>query len=373
MSSPAPVLLFVRELDHGGIERDVAKLAMKLDRSRFEPHVASFRNRGMRHEELRAAGIPVLYLPVTSFLEPGVLASAARLWRYIKRHGIRLVHAFDNSAIFAVPVAKLAGVPVVLSSQLGHRDLHDDRTRRWLRKVDRRVDAIVVNCEAMRRHLVEDEGVSFERIELCYNGVNIEQFHPGVEPRPECLAGASLVVGTVCVLRPEKALGVLQDAFARVRLLRPGMKLLIVGSGPELEKLQASAKRLGIAEYSVFVPATKEVARYLRAIDIFVLCSLSEAFSNALLEAMACGCSAVGTRVGGTPELTGENERGLLCRAGDAGDLAEKLAALIRDEGLRRELGERASDFARTKLSMEANAMRAGEIYTFWLERKRGS
>jgi hypothetical protein len=54
------VLLMTRDLDQGGVQRDVVKIATHLDRSRFEPHVATFFLGGIRQEELRAAGIPVL-------------------------------------------------------------------------------------------------------------------------------------------------------------------------------------------------------------------------------------------------------------------------------------------------------------------------
>jgi glycosyltransferase involved in cell wall biosynthesis len=112
------------------------------------------------------------------------------------------------------------------------------------------------------------------------------------------------------------------------------------------------------------------VPQFLRALDIFVLCSRSEAFSNTLLEAMACGCCAIGSRVGGTPELIGNDERGVLFRSGDAEDLAEKLATLIGNEQLRRELGTRAAEFARNKLSIEIAAQRMAEIYEMMLRRK---
>jgi glycosyltransferase involved in cell wall biosynthesis len=184
------------------------------------------------------------------------------------------------------------------------------------------------------------------------------------------VADASLVIGAVCVLRPEKALDLLQEAFAHVRHLRPGMKLLILGSGPELPRLEANSQRLGLQEDCHFVPATRLVPQFLRALDIFVLCSHSEAFSNGLLEAMACGCGAVGSRVGGTPELIGDDERGLLFQQGDAGDLAAKLTTLIENEPLRRAFGARAADFARRKLSIEIAARRMADIYEITLRRK---
>ena len=369
-TKPTPILLTVRELNYGGIERDVTKIALHLDRSRFEPHVATYSAEGMRFDELSRGGVPVLHVPVLSLKSPTAISAAIRMGRYIREHNIRVVHSWDPSAAFAVPVALSVGVEVVISSVLGKRDRLDQRSRRLMRLTDRLVDTVVVNCEAMRSHMIHDEHVRDERIELCYNGVDTEQFYPAPASKATPVADASFLIGTVCVLRPEKALDLLQEAFARIRHLRPGMKLLLVGSGPELSRVQLNCLRLGIQDDCVILPATSHVPEFLRALDIFVQCSISEAFSNTLLEAMACGCCAIGSRVGGTPELIGNSERGLLFRSGDVEDLAEKLATLIGNEQLRHELGARAVDFARTKLSIEIAARRMADIYEMMLQRK---
>jgi glycosyltransferase involved in cell wall biosynthesis len=360
----------VRELGLGGIERDVAKLALRMDRTRFTPHVATYKLEGPRYDELKAAGIPILHLKFPSLLSKQAIQAAVRFRRFLREHEIKIVHAFDPSSVFGVPLARLLRTPVVLSSQLGHRELHDPRTRKQLRLVDKLSDVVVVNCEALRRHLVNGFGVPAHRIELCYNGVETKEFFPAVQSRPVEVQDASLVIGAVCVLRPEKGLDLLQEAFARVRHLAPGSKLLIVGNGPELERLRRSSGDLGLGDSALFHPAVAAVAPMMRAIDIFVLSSHSEAFSNALLEAMACGCCVVGSRVGGTPELIGNDERGLLFENGNAADLAEKLAKLMQDVELRRELAERAAVFARTKLTIEANVERMIQIYDGLLNRK---
>ena len=363
---PVPVLIMVRELDQGGVERDVAKIAMHLDRSRFEPHVATFYAKGMRYEELRSAGVPILELPLRSLASLASVRLANEMRRYIKQHRIQIVHAYDPSGVFGLVVARLARVPVAIGSQLSYRDILDKRTQMLLRMTDRLADAILVNCDAIRRYMIEDEHIPEEQVEICYNGVDTTHFFP-----PKCRpTAATLVIGTVCALRPEKNLPLLQEAFAMVRGLQPKLRLVIVGSGSELKALQENAARMGIDE-NVFVPATRDVAAWLRTMDIFVLPSYSEAFSNSLLEAMACGCAVVGSRVGGTPELTGSNEeRGLLFESGDAKDLATQLTRLISNEELRRDLGSRAAQFAKESLSIQIAAERTAAIYERWLLRK---
>lgn len=363
---PVPVLLMVRELDQGGVERDATKIATHLDRSRFEPHVATFYAHGMRYEELRTAGIPILEVPVRSLLSLQTLRLAGVLRRYIKQHRIQVVHSYDASGVFGLAVARLAGVPVTIGSQLSYRDILDERTQMWLRLHDRVADAMLANCEAIRKYMIEHEHLSEQRMELCYNGVDTTQFCPPAS-RPVPMSK----IGVVCALRHEKNLPVLQQAFAKVRHLQPGLRLVFVGSGMELKALQENAARLGIGDVNDFVPATRDVPSWLRSFDIFVLPSYSECFSNSLLEAMACGCAVIGSRVGGLPEMTGSNEeRGLLFESDNADDLARQLNRLITNDSMRQELGRKAAQFAKENLSIEIAAERMGAMYERWLAKK---
>jgi glycosyltransferase involved in cell wall biosynthesis len=290
---------------------------------------------------------------------------------YIRRHGIQLVHAFDTPTdVFAVPVARAIGVPVI-SSQLCFRELNGGFMRRLLRITDRLSDAVLVNCRALERHLTADEKVAAERIRLCHNGVDTAEFHPAAGERPEALRGASLVIGTVCALRPEKRVDLLLEAFARVRRLRDGMRLAVVGSGDLLPDLQARCRALGLENCCVFQPAVPRVAGWMRAMDVFVLPSSSEAFSNALLEAMACGCCPVGSDVGGMSELIAHGDTGLLFPSGHVAALAQRLETLIRNDDMRRNMGAAAARVARGRFSIDRAAERMAEIYEGLLHRRR--
>ena len=197
-ANPVPILLMVRELGSGGIERDVTKLAISLDRSRFTPYVATYQPNGVRHDELKRAEVPVIHLQISSFKSPKLISTAVEFGRFIRKQRIGIVHAFDSTAVFGVPLARFLRVPVVLASTLGHRALLDRKTRKQFQFTDRLVDAIVVNCNAMRDHLIKDFSIKSDHIELCYNGVDTREFHPVAVAKPN-RANAKLVIQTVCV------------------------------------------------------------------------------------------------------------------------------------------------------------------------------
>jgi len=365
MPAPIPVLLMVRELSLGGSERQMAEIAKALDRSRFDARVGCFRPTGLRADDLRSAGVPIVRFPVPSLAS---VKGALRIATYIREERIRLVHTFDTPAnLYGVPAARMAGSAVVLSSQRVDRALWPAAARHGLRITDRLVDGIVVNCEFLRRHLRDEERVPAGLIHVCYNGIDTGAFRPLRGARPEPLRAAALVVGVVCGLRPEKSLGTLLDAFAAVRGLVVGMKLAIVGSGPCLADLQDRARALGVLPDCVFEPATPRVADWLHAMDIFVLPSLSEALSNSLMEAMACGCCVAASRVGGNPELVADGETGMLFEPRDAAGLAEVLRLLLHDPTRRRELASNAARRIHGRFSLAAAARRMGEIYSGFL------
>lgn len=361
---PKSVLLVAQELTQGGSERQLTETAKALDRTRFTPHVAVFRPGGIRYEELLRAGIPVTVFPFRSFGSPQIISAAWHFHRYLRRHRIQLVHSFDVPAnIFAVPPARLSGTPVVLSSQRAFRELAPSRFRPLLRFNDHIVDGVVVNCRALEKHLIEDEEVRPSLIRICYNGIDTGLFYPKPVPRPPLLEGASLVIGIVCALREEKDLPTLIRAFALARARRPDVKLVFVGSGPVLAELERLRGELALGDSCVFAPSTAQVADWLRAIDIFVLPSRSEALSNSLMEAMACGCSVVASRIGGNPELIADGECGLLFEAGDVEGLARQLTRLLTDDIGRRRMAEAASRLIPSKFSVATAASRMAEIY----------
>jgi glycosyltransferase involved in cell wall biosynthesis len=154
-----------------------------------------------------------------------------------------------------------------------------------------------------------------------------------------------------------------------VHARRTVLKLAIVGSGAGESELRALAGTLGISAACVFEPSTAQVGAWLRGIDVFVLPSLSEALSNSLMEAMACGCCVVASRVGGNPELVTHRQTGLLFDPRDSAGLAAALDLLIDQPALRSELASRGTRLIREKFRLETSARRMEQIYSTLLAR----
>lgn len=359
---PMPILLLVRELGIGGCENDLTKIATGIDRRRFEPHVGCLYARGIRLPQLQAAGIPIVELPVRGLLSRSWLAGARVLRRYVREHRIALLHTFDAPMdMVAIPVAWATRVPVLVKSHLWYRRPLSRAHKLWLAATDRMVDAIVVNSRAAQSELVGEYGVSVDRTHLCYNGVDSREFHPAATGQRS--TSHSVTIGAVCALREEKRLDLLLEGFARLRRDGVDARLLLVGGGPMLGRLQDLRRSLQIEEISEFHPTTGDVGSWLRQIDVFVLSSDTESFPNALLEAMACGCCVVASGVGGVPELVRHATNGLLFDAGNVDQLVAHLRTVAGNPDLRLTLGAAAARTARDEFSIERNVQCTEGLY----------
>jgi glycosyltransferase involved in cell wall biosynthesis len=373
-SRPWPILLTVRMLDQGGCERDLARLAANIDQSLFTPHVGCFFREGVRLPDLKEAGVPVVEFPLRGLKSwQSISNTVTSFLRYAREHDIRLIHTYDGpSTMFLIPLARMARIPVLVSSQLSLRELNTRREQRFLRFSDRLVRRVVVNSKAVLDDLAIHYDVPRSKLALVYNGIDTTVFHPGPKFRPPGIHDAPLVIGSIAALREEKQLHLLIEAFARIRHLRPGVKLLMVGSGADENRLRNRADERSLADDVVWIPAQTDVAEWMRAIDIFVLPSRSESFPNGLLEAMASGCCPVGSDVGGIPELIEHDKSGFLFSSGDSEALAQRLEVLLTNADLRSEFARRAADRAATQFTVERFVANTTNLYTSLLSNHYG-
>jgi len=154
----------------------------------------------------------------------------------------------------------------------------------------------------------------------------------------------------------------LVESFVRLYRIDNRARLLIVGSGPEKPGLVQKAAELGLTDACMFQDTVSLPAEWMRAIDVFVLPSLSEGFSNSLLEAMACGCCPVASRVGGTPELVEDGKCCILFEPGNLSELSDVLVHLTQHPEEQRRLAEQAAIFVREHLTVQQASARLANI-----------
>jgi glycosyltransferase involved in cell wall biosynthesis len=191
-------------------------------------------------------------------------------------------------------------------------------------------------------------------------GVDLRQFRPRPrEPRSE------VVVGGVARLSQEKGLHYLLEAFAVVAGRHPLARLVLAGEGPERQRLERLAARLGLGERVRFLGEVphEQVPEVLQGLDIFAMPSTYEGFGVAALEAEAMELPVVASRVHGIPDVVQDGETGLLVPARDRQALAAALDRLLADRDLRRRLGRAGRAFVAEHYSWEENTAQMEALY----------
>lgn len=158
-------------------------------------------------------------------------------------------------------------------------------------------------------------------------------------------------------------------AFAKIQEEVPS-KLLLIGDGPELTVVCRLVSQLGLDEHVKILGKQENVADLLSISDLALLLSTKESFGLILLEAMACGVPAIGTRVGGIPEVISDGETGYLTEVGDIDDVARKATQILLDDNLHRKMSDKALEFARTKFHSSHILKQYEEIYYRVLEKQ---
>ena len=328
----------------------MVELMRRLDRDRFDVHVACFHRRGALEEKLVNRVSSIAAFPIEAFGRGSTFRQALAFAKWCRRIKARVVHTCElYSNIFGLPAAALAGVEVRVANR---RELvTPDKTRGQLacqRFAYRAAHLVIANSKAAAAQL-RSEGVPSRKVRTIANGVDCGAFGPAPTRSGQLIRR----VVTVANLRPEKGHDTLIAAAARIVSERPETEFLIVGDGVLRDSLERRVSELGLSRQIRFLGERSDVAGLLASSDVFVLPSRSEACPNSVLEAMAAGLPIVATRVGGVPELIDSGRTGLLVDADRPAELAEAVLDLIDDPQRASHLGRAARKAAERRFSFD--------------------
>lgn len=275
-----------------------------------------------------------------------------RLWRLARfMRGFDLVLSYNWGAFDAVMARRLFGGPPLIHHEDGFNEDEAERLKpqrnRYRRLGLKAAYRLVVPSERLAKIARRHWGQEALRIP---NGVPVAAFakppEPGTIPGFE-RQGDEVVIGTVAGLRVVKNLPRLVRAFAA--MTHKPARLVIVGEGPESERIAAAARSAGVAARLLMPGFLAEPARWLGHFDIFALSSDSEQFPISLVEAMAAGLPAVATAVGDVPFIVAEDNKPLIVAPDDEAGFAAALDSLADQASLRRAIGEANRELARER------------------------
>ncbi|HEY8530385.1 MAG TPA: N-acetyl-alpha-D-glucosaminyl L-malate synthase BshA [Paenibacillaceae bacterium] len=333
----------------------------------FITHGLPFRagtfRRNMYYHEVEVTDYHVFRYPPYELFLASKMNQVARMQKLDLLH----VHYAVPHALSAFLAKQMAGDHLKVVTTLHGTDItilgHDESLKEIIRLGIRKSDAVTAVSRDLIRETRELLDIR-EPIDLVYNFVDERVYYPreNGELRREFAAPGEKLLIHISNFRPVKRICDLADIFARVNRRVPA-RLLLVGEGPELPKLQAKIDGLGLADRVIFLGKQEDVAEIVSAADLLLLPSEKESFGLVALEAMACGVPTVGSLTGGLPELVQHGVTGFLAPVGDTEAMAEYALRLLTDDAMRAEFGRACVRRAREHFDSRRIADQYERIY----------
>jgi glycosyltransferase involved in cell wall biosynthesis len=326
-----------------GAERGVLALMRHFPASRVQATLVNLTDRpGAPSPLVRAArdrGLDALDFRTGGRFNP---AGALRLARFARTRGYQILHAHGYKAdALALLAARRAGIRVVSTPHGFSRDAGRvlaayEAFDRWLLRF---VECVYPLSEELRDQL-RHSGVPERKLKLVLNGLDIDEVDQAV-PTLVRREGQT-VIGYLGRLIRSKNIECLIDAFSRVATCRGEVRLVIAGSGPLAEELQALASRRGVGERVEFTGYRTDGLGVLKAFDLFAFPSLQEATPRCVMEAMAARVPVLASDIPGNRVLIEDGDSGRLVAPGDPERLATALLAMLEETERTKAMVERA-------------------------------
>jgi len=358
-------IMFITDVfgEPSGAERNVYLLVTELVKRGYEPIVCCLRG-GELSRATEKQGIVVFDLEMRRLYDLDGMRNMAKLVGVVRKEGVRLVMTYhDSSDLLGWMIKLLTGVPVISN----RRDMGYKLKKRHVvayRLANRSFDRIVTVSRAVKDRIIEREGASAKKIAVIHNGLDLSLYDrdDGTSDGRRLKASLGIgdseqVVGILAALRRIKDHRSFILAASMVLEERPNVKFLLVGHDCQekdfsYRNLEEFADQLGVKDRIAYIGPREDIPEVLSMLDVSVLTSLSEGFSNTILESMAAGKPVVATNVGGNPEAVVEGETGYLVPPQDPRALAARIVKLLEQEELAKAMGRAGRERAASMFSL---------------------
>ena len=365
----------------GGLQRQANLLVDQLSLRSIPAYILTRNQEKLQTYEKKNYAHIYRFPPFTKFraISSFFYIITSIFWLFLNYRKYQIIHCHQSysPATIGVLVKLFIKKPVMVkvsgSNEYGEvseiKKLPFSRIRIYLLK---KVDRFIILNEGMRKELTSI-GINHKRIELIPNGVVIPHQSAYDDAAKKLhreklhFSEDKLIVIYSGRLTEGKGLEILIEIWKEIIGVENKALLLIAGAGCKFRSIEAKIKEraelLGILHSVYFLGHVSNIVEYLLSADIFVLPSVSEGMSNAILEAMACGLAVVSTKIEANAELIVDKFNGLLIERQNADELKNVLLALISNADLRKSLGKNAKNTILRDYSLERITSRYIAMY----------
>lgn len=362
-----PIIYVALSLDIGGLERIIVDLVKKLDKNKFKPIVCCLCKKGVLANEIEKFGIDVIELEKKRGID---YYATIKLARILREKRIQIIHSHNiNAHIHSFLAAKIANTPIIITTKHGAGLPFKNSLSKmlWTKSINLFTDRIVTVSEDIKNILLNDGNINPNKITTIINGINIENYSREIDTRKKKreigISDEDLIIGNVARLSREKGHNILLEAFSIVLKEVSNARLVLVGDGPLRKNLEDKAKELGIINKINFLGFRHDINELLKIFDVFVLPSITEGISLALLEAMSAGLPIVATNVGGNPEIVIDGQTGLLVPPNDPYSMSKAILKVMDDKNFAKQMGLAGKALAQKQFSIEAMVSQYEQLY----------
>jgi len=371
MQHKPKLLRIITWLPVGGIEKRLVRV-LSLLRDKYDITVCCIRDKqGAYENDLENIGIRVCKIHMRSRLDP---VGLYRLYKFMKNEKFDIVHThMYRSNTPGRIAAKFAGIPVIIAN-LHNIDTWKTRKHFLIDRVLSRVtDKIIAVSDAVKEFNIKNSGIKPNKFVTIYNGIDIEEFNKGFDyqsKREEIgIREDELLVGIFARLYSQKGHKYFLEAASKINKAIDNVTFMIVGEGPLEYELKEQAMQLGIRGKVIFTGLRHDIPELLHIIDVSVLSSFIEGFSNIILESMAAEKPVVATDVGGNSEAVIDGKTGFIVPPANSDKLANAIMKILNDKQLRIDMGRKAREHVK-KFSLQEMARQTDLLYKDCLSRK---
>jgi len=338
------VMQVLHSLEIGGAEKLAFDISRNFD-DQFKFSFLCLDSLGQMTPRVKKEGMNVFCLNRKSGFDVSLVKNFSHI---LTEHNVDIIHAHQYTPYFySVISARLSNrKPKVIFTEHGR---HQPDKIRFKRVIFNKIfqPSLCTGVSVFSKDsLVTFEKISPSKIDLIYNGVDLNRFPTKYDKdlirKKLGFRKNDSLVGIIARLDPIKDHTTLIDAISLLKKEFADLKLVTVGDGPEKSRLTDKVDRLNLKDEIVFMGTRDDVPDILMALDIFVLPSVMEAMSVTLLEAMSASLPVVATNVGGNKEIIVDGLSGKLVPVGDAHYLANTIKSLLTNPESARKLGTEA-------------------------------